>query len=61
MSTERYPSLNESDEQVAIATSAANRNILAAFEGLLNAYLALFRALGSFTPTEDNKSKQVWL
>ena len=61
MASVRFPNVDELEQQVRAHTREQHRGLLGAMEGLLNAYLAVFRLSGPFHPTDDNRELQVWL
>ena len=61
MVSQRGPNIDELEQQVRAHTREQHRGLLGAVEGLLNAYLAVFRESGEFHPTDDNRNEQVWL
>ena len=61
MVSKRSPNVDELEQQVRAHTTEEHRDLLAAVENLLNAYLAVIRESGPFHPTDENRKEQVWL
>ena len=61
MTSEKPPSLEEEEAQVRRVTASQHQAELGLIEKLLNAYLAGFRSLGSFTPSDNNELEYAWL
>lgn len=61
MASERFPNVDELEQQVRAHTREQHHGLLGAVESLLNAYLAVFRESGQFHPTDENRKQQVWL
>lgn len=61
MTSEVWPSLEEFGEQVKATTIAKHKEEIGLVEKLLNHYLAGFRAIDKFTPTNDNELEYAWL
>lgn len=54
-------SVEGGEHKVKAQTTAAHSQWLAVFDQLLNAWLSVLRALGKFTPTQENRREQLWL
>ncbi len=61
MVSEVWPSLEEFEAQVKATTIAKHKEEISLVEKLLNHYLAGFRKINKFTPSEDNKLEHAWL
>jgi hypothetical protein len=60
MTLGKWPSLEETESDVIRKTSGMHQKELGIIESLLNAYLAGFAAIGSFTRTKGNDLQYAW-